>query len=88
MVVSADKKDFGIMQIRQKYVPYTKLQLLNACTNVMVGTELLAKLKKSCKRCVDKTWIIAYNLGERGAKKIKYPKKFPYYKKVIAKMEE
>jgi soluble lytic murein transglycosylase-like protein len=85
--ISADKKDFGLMQIRQKFVPYSQLQLLNSCTNVMVGTALLAKAKASCKKCLDKTWINAYNLGITGAKRLKHPRKFRYYRKIAAVLE-
>jgi soluble lytic murein transglycosylase-like protein len=81
-------KDFGLMQVRQKFVPYSKLQLLNSCTNVMIGTQLLAKAKASCKKCIDKTWINAYNLGHSGAKKLKYPRKFAYYRKIAAVLGE
>lgn len=88
MAVSSDGQDFGLMQIRKKYSKYTKLQLLNGCTNVMAATEILGRLKKKCKDCVDFTYVNMYNLGETGAKKLKYPKKWKYYRKVIAKLEE
>lgn len=80
--------EIGLMQIRAKYVPETDLQLGQSCTNVMRGTIILRKLKEKCKDCIDKTWIIAYNLGETGARKVKHKKLFPYYKKVITKLEE
>lgn len=80
--------DSGLMQIRPQYVPETQLQLFNSCTNVMRGTDLLRKAKISCKKCVDLTWVNAYNLGVTGAKKLKHPKKWRYYKKVVAKLEQ
>jgi len=81
------KKDSGLMQIRPMYVKYTQKQLFQSCTNVMVGTELLRKAKDSCKKCVDKTWVNAYNLGHAGAKRLKYPKKWRYYQKVTKAMK-
>lgn len=86
--VSPDRKDFGLMQIRQMYVPFTKLQLLQSCTNVMVGTDLLRKAKEKCKHSLDKSWVVCYNLGLSGARKIRQPKKQTYYKKIIAKLEQ
>lgn len=82
------KDDSGLLQIRAKYVPYTAKQLYQSCTNVMVGTALLAAARKKCKHTIDKTWINCYNLGIRGGSRLRYPKKWRYYKKVIAKMEE
>jgi soluble lytic murein transglycosylase-like protein len=82
--VSRDGKDFGLMQIRQKYVPQTKLQLLNPCANVKIGTEILAEAKRRCKHKADNTWLTCYNVGVAGARRIKWPKKFPYYLKVMA----
>jgi len=84
--LSPDRKDGGLMQIRMKYVPETMLQLFNPCTNVKRGTEILKRAKESCRECVDSSWVVAYNVGITGFKKIKYPKKFPYYLKIMAKL--
>jgi soluble lytic murein transglycosylase-like protein len=75
--------DTGLLQIRAKFVPETSLQLMQPCTNVMRGTQLLGDLKKKHKG-VDRTWINCYNLGSRGCRRLKHPKKFAYYKKVMA----
>lgn len=74
--------DSGLMQIRHKYVPETQLQLMNSCTNIMRGTQLLAKAKSACKHTVDRTWLVCYNLGITGGSRIRFPKKWNYYKKV------
>lgn len=87
MAISPDKKDYGLLQIRQKYVPYSKRQLLNGCTNVMAGTEILGRLKKECKLCVDKVWQNRYNLGLSGERKLKHPLKWKYSRKIAAVME-
>lgn len=85
--LSPDKMDGGLMQIRIKYVPETKLQLFQSCTNVQRGVLILKNAKDKCKLCIDKTWVIGYNLGIAGAKRIKHPKKFPYYKKIMGAMK-
>lgn len=75
--------EIGLMQIRPEYVPETKEQLFDPCTNVARGTQILKQMKKYCHHTLDKTWILCYNLGTEGAKKIKHPKLFPYYKKIV-----
>lgn len=84
LALSPDKKDSGLMQIRTKYVPETRLQLFNPCTNVKRGTEILKQAMNRCKHKAELTWINCYNLGISGGSRIKWPKKFPYYLKVTA----
>lgn len=79
--------DSGLMQIRPKYVPESKLQLLVPCTNVMRGTYLLAQAKNTCKNCVDLTWVNCYNLGRTGCRKLKHPTKWRYYQKIVGVMK-
>ena len=88
MAVSPDKKDSGLMQIRVKYVPETMLQLFNPCTNVKRGTKLLAEAKRRCRHKLDNTWLTCYNMGHTGAARLKFPKKFPYYVKVMSQLNE
>lgn len=78
------KGDIGLMQIRHKFVPENEKQLLQACTNISRGVKILKNAKKRCKHKIDNTWVICYNLGIKGGSKIKYPKKFRYYKKVTS----
>jgi soluble lytic murein transglycosylase-like protein len=80
--------DSGLMQIRHKFVPETQQQLFQGCTNVMRGVELLKQAREKCKHKSDLTWIICYNLGHKGAKKIKNPKKYPYYLKILDQLNE
>lgn len=79
--------DSGLMQIRERFVPESQMQLFNPCTNVMVGTRLLRKAKEKCSHQLDKTWLLCFNVGIQGAKKIRYPKKFPYYLKVMSRVK-
>lgn len=80
--------EIGLMQIRDKYVPETKLQLFQSCTNVMVGTRILGQLKKECPMCIDKVYVNMYNLGRSGSKKLRYPRLWGYHRKVLLAMEE
>lgn len=84
--LSHDRKDGGLMQVRIKYVPETKIQLLQSCTNVRRGTELLKQAMNKCKHQAENTWLVCYNAGLSGGRKIKWPKKFPYYVKVMSKV--
>lgn len=76
-------EDFGLMQVRKRYVKETKKQLLDPCTNIRVGTEILKQAKERCKHRVDLEFVTCYNLGIAGGSRIKYPRKFPYYTKVL-----
>ena len=80
--------EIGLMQIRPRFVTESKQQLFNSCTNIMVGTRILGQFKKDCKLCVDRTYVNLYNLGKAGARKLRYPKKWRYYRKVVAMMGE
>lgn len=83
-----EDKDFGLMQVREKYVKENKKQLMNPCTNVKVGTDILRNAKENCKHKEDNTWVICFNVGVTGGNKIKHPKLFPYYKKVMKAYNE
>lgn len=79
--------DSGLMQIRHQFVPETQLQLFNPCTNIRRGVKLLKEAKEKCIHKLNYTWVVCYNLGIRGGKKIKHPKKFPYYLKVMFQLK-
>jgi hypothetical protein len=80
--------DSGLMQIRKRYVLESQSQLFQPCTNVRIGTQLLAKAKNACKKCVDVTWINCYNTGTHGCKRIKHKDRFPYYLKIKKVLNE
>jgi soluble lytic murein transglycosylase-like protein len=84
--LSKDRLDGGLMQIRMKYVSESKLQLLQSCTNVRRGTELLKQAMLNCKHKAENTWLVCYNAGLAGGSRLKHPKKFSYYKKVTARL--
>lgn len=76
----------GLMQIRPEFVKYSSLQLRNSCTNIMVGTEILGRLKKQFPLYPHVSYVSAYNLGPSKFRKIKYPLLFKYYKKVASNL--
>jgi hypothetical protein len=80
--------EIGLLQIRPQFVKETTLQLYQPCTNIMVGTRILGQLKKKCNLCIDRTYVNMYNLGQNGARKLKYPQKWKYYRKIAAILQE
>jgi len=80
--------DSGLMQVRHQFVPESQKQLLQSCTNIQRGTDLLRKAKEKCKHKLNNTWLVCYNLGIKGGNKIKHPSKFIYYKKIISELKK
>lgn len=79
--------EVGLFQIRPKYSKYTKAELFNPVINITEGLRFMQNAKRYCRHKVDYTWINCYNLGVTGGSKLKYPKKFEYYKKVMRRMK-
>lgn len=76
-------KDVGLFQLNLKSFPeYTKEQLLEPHLNARLGIKYLAKMKKECKYKEGLTFLICYNYGKQNAKKVKFPQKFPYLKRI------
>lgn len=84
MAISPDFQDIGLFQIRKKFHKFSIKQLQNPCINAKLATELLAQAKTACTNCLDIEWVSGFNLGLRGFKKLKRPREFIYYKKVLA----
>ena len=81
--VSKDSKDLGIFQLRQTSYPgYSRKALLNPRINVMLGILHLKRIKESCVHQRNLDYLTCFNLGEAGAKKVKYPHLWKYVKKV------
>ena len=80
--------EVGIFQIRPKYSKYTADELKNPIINIVEGLRFLKNARKRCKHQKDMTWIVCYNLGVVGGSKIKYPKKFDYYVKVMKRLNK
>ena len=76
-------KDLGLFQLNPKSFPqYSKKQLLDPITNIELDIKYLAQMKKECKYKDNLDWLLCYNMGMKNAKKVKYPKLWPYTKRV------
>lgn len=73
--------DHGLMQVRKKYVSQTVKMLREPCSNVALGTNILAKAINDCKS-VSKG-LVCYNRGKTGAINI-LASKDKYVRKVRA----
>ena len=73
----------GLFQIMASSQPsYSKEQIRHPATNIKLGLKMLAEYKKSCVHRDRLNWLVCYNYGPANAKKVKYPEKFPYVKKI------
>ena len=80
--------EVGTFQILKSSSKYSKTKLRNPLVNVKEGIRMLKEAKANCVHQKDNTWVLCYNLGHTGAKKIKQPKKFPYYIKYVQNKEQ
>lgn len=72
--------EVGLMQLLPSSFPnHKRRQLKDTRTNIALGVQYLAEVKKKCSHQADLTWIVCYNAGVRGGRRIKSPKQFRYY---------
>jgi len=81
-------KEVGIFQIKSEYSLYSKEELLDPVTNIKEGIRILKLSKETCSHRKGSDWVICFNLGKKGASKIRYPALFPYKKKFDIAMSE
>jgi predicted metal-dependent TIM-barrel fold hydrolase len=75
--------EIGIFQLRSEYITgYTKEQLFDPEVNIKLAILKMKRLQKTCVHNKDLEWLTCWNVGETGAKNLKYPRLFPYYLKV------
>lgn len=80
--------DYGLFQLNEaSFKQYTKAQLLDPNINIPEGIKYLAKMKKECKFKDNNNFLVCYNMGIKNARKVKYPSKWPYTKKVLLAMK-
>lgn len=77
--------EVGVFQLRPEFFPKDAAMLER---NVKYGVKFLAFVKANCVHQIENTWIVCYNVGITGAKKIRYPLLFPYYKEVMYYVRE
>lgn len=80
-------KEVGLFQVRPEYSKYTSKQLKDPVINIKEGLRILAEAKLQCKHKADYKFIVCYNVGNVGGSRIRYPKKFYYYKQVMQEMD-
>jgi soluble lytic murein transglycosylase-like protein len=74
--------DGGLFQLNRKYYKFHNPALIfDINYNIPIALHTLKNLKDTCKHKLDNTYVLCYNMGITGAKKIKYPLKHSYYKK-------
>jgi soluble lytic murein transglycosylase-like protein len=69
--------EVGLMQLHPRYFPRARYDIKN---NIKIGIKHLAYMRKHCPYKRNHTWVVCYN---RGFKKLDYPHKTSYYKKVM-----
>lgn len=76
--------EVGLMQIRPEYAMGVDKDLLfDVRVNIITGIMMLKQAKKECVHKAFSSYILCYNMGIAGAKKIKHPFKAKYYRGVM-----
>jgi soluble lytic murein transglycosylase-like protein len=80
--------EVGLFQVRPEFSPYTAEELFDPEINVKEGLRILSEAKKRCPHQGDKKFVICFNVGITGSRKIQNPQEFKYYQKVYAQYLE
>ena len=80
--------EVGLFQVRPEFSKFTAEELRNPILNISEGLRILAEAKKFCKHKIDRTYLVCYNVGRSGGSRIKHPKLFPYYLKVMNRLAD
>jgi soluble lytic murein transglycosylase-like protein len=81
-VAFSKTNDGGLYQLNTKYHKFHNPALIfDINYNIPIALYTLKNLRDTCKHKIDNTYVLCYNMGITGAKKIKYPLKHPYYRK-------
>lgn len=74
--------DGGLLQLNRKFYKFHNPKwIFNSEINLHLAMRTLKNLKENCKHKSYNSYIICYNLGIRGAAKIKNPFNQTYYRK-------
>lgn len=80
--------EVGLMQVMPSNAKHlTPKELFTPETNIAIGVALLAEAKDNCPHQENNTWLLCYNMGLSHAKKVRHPKKWPYYKQVMSEYD-
>jgi soluble lytic murein transglycosylase-like protein len=76
-------EDGGLYQLnRNSHRFHNEKWRFQPVTNMAIAMNYLAKLKEKCTHKSYNSYIICYNVGTQGARKIKFPFKQSYYRKM------
>lgn len=73
----------GLYQLHVKYFPQATF---NIDQNIRIGVSYLAEVKRKCADYPAKAWVLCFNHG--AYKRLKYPLKAAYYRKVMREMSK
>lgn len=73
--------EVGLFQLRPEYHRIGTVQ-----QNIRTAMKYLNELKRYCGPTYGEAFFICYNVGPNYEKRILFPKKFPYYVKVMSQM--
>jgi soluble lytic murein transglycosylase-like protein len=75
--------DGGLFQLnRNSYRFHNDKWIFVPITNIALAMNTLGKLKKQCSHKVNNSYILCYNMGIKGASKVKRPFTQSYYRKM------
>ena len=80
--------ELGLFQIRPEFSKHSAKELMDIEINIREGLTKLKEAQTRCSHKLDLTWVICYNYGITNARKVRFPKSFPYYKKLMVAMRE
>jgi len=75
--------DGGLYQLNRKvYKFHNESWRFHPAVNMAIAMRALAGLKEKCTHKSYNSYVLCYNMGIKGAKRIKFPLKQTYYKKM------
>ena len=79
----SNTKDGGLFQLNSNYYKFHNTSwIFNTETNTALAMKRLSILKNECSHKMNNYYLLCYNMGIKGAKKIKHPKNQSYIKKM------
>lgn len=75
--------DGGLFQLNNKsHLFHNEKWRFIPAVNISLALHNLSIFKKTCKHRLNNSYVLCYNMGKKGASRIKYPYEQTYYKKM------
>lgn len=74
--------EVGLFQLRPEY--FGAAASPDPAVNATAAAKYLARIRTRCERVYGRAWFVCFNTGPNRSVKLKEPKQFAYYKKVMA----